>query len=181
MNTQLNIIIGKETDCRFMSIWDRSLYNPELPVSEALYNITPPGWNYPVSFYYEPNKVFTVNSGLLGLTQEEDFENMPSLPDGVYIIKQQICPHDELFAEYYHFRTCRLQNDLNKLLCKIKTPCELTRKEMSALQNDYRDARFYLDVAIASAESCGNIDKAQLFYDKAKEIIKEIKNGCKCT
>jgi hypothetical protein len=180
MNTQLNITIPKETDCRFMSIWDRSLYNPDLPVSEALYNITPPGWNYPRNFYYEPNKVFTVNSSLLGLTTETNFAKMPPLPDGVYVIKQQICPHDKLFAEYYHFRTCRLQDSLNKLLCKIKSPCEITRKEMSALQNDYLDAQFYLDVAVASAESCGNIEKAQLFYDKAKEIIKDISNDCNC-
>ncbi len=51
MITQLNITIPQETNCKFLSIWDRSFYNPNLPVDEPTMLITIPGFKYAKKLY----------------------------------------------------------------------------------------------------------------------------------
>lgn len=177
MITELNIYILPETDCRFMSISDRSIYNPSIPVTEAVIQITPPGFNYPINLYYEPYKILTVNASLLKVSTARRVSNLSCLPDGVYIIKQQICPHDKMFAEYYHMRTTILDIQVGDSRCKLNS-LDINSKEFKELRSKVEDIEFYLKQSRAAAESCGDIKKANLFYDKADKLLKELNSNC---
>lgn len=178
MKTHLNIEVIPGYDCRFLSIADRSYYNPDLPIDQPYLFITVPGFNYPYSFLYVPNKINTYTSFDLGLSNNQSGDNLPDLPDGVYIIKQQICPHDELFNEYYHMRTCKIMNKYYKEFCKIINPCNLSGKEIKDLIDKLNKIKFFIDASKYSADYCGDISKAMDFYNKADELLTDF-NKCK--
>lgn len=177
MITQLNILILPETDPRFLSIADRSVYNPDIPVTESILQITAPGFNFPNSFYYQPNKILTVNSNLLKLSNANTVENLCALPDGTYTIKQQICPHDKLFAEYYYFRTVLAEEKLNKLRCSLET-CNTNTKEFKEKMSNISEIDFYLTQAKVAAESCGLLDKSKEFYKMATKLLNKSESNC---
>jgi len=178
VKTQLNIDIPEEKDCRFLTIVDRSVYNPDIPIEETTLQITPPGFNYPISFYYEPHKSITFNSNLLKLTNTSgDYSN---LPDGIYIIKQQMCPVDKLFAEYYYMRTCNIRSCYYDKFCKLTSICDLDSKEYKELKASLDKIDHYIKAAKYSASHCGDIQKAQDFLKQAKKLIDKISSNCNC-
>jgi len=178
MVTELNLHIIPETDCRFLSIADRSVYNPDIPVTDAVIQITPPGFNYPINFYYEPHKILTVNSSVLKISTAKRMSDLLCLPDGVYIIKQQICPHDKMFAEYYYMRTTLLDLEILSKRCRLNS-IEINSKEFKELREKIQDIEFYIKQSKAAAESCGDIKKAGIFYSKAEKLINELDINCK--
>ena len=177
MKTHLNIIIH-DKDCRFLSITDLSYYNNELPIEQPYFYITVPGFNYPYSFLYTPNQTNTYTAFDLGLTNNATGENLPNLPDGVYIIKQQICPHNELYNEYYYMRVCILLNLYYDKFCKIKKLCNITEKELNEEIKKLNKIKFFIDATKYSAENCGNINDAMAFYKKAEELLNDKCNNC---
>lgn len=179
MKTHLNIYILPETDARFLSIADRSIYNTDLEVKETSYLITPPGFTYPVQFAYVPNQVLTVNTNLLNITNTSSYETLSGLPDGIYLIKQQMCPVDQLFAEYFYMRTTKLEQKLNRIRCSYK-PTDVNLKEATELRKTIMEIDFYITQSKAAAESCGNSVIATDFYKKASHLIEDTINKCNC-
>lgn len=178
MITELNLYILPETDCRFMSISDRSIYNPNIPVTDAMIQITPPGFKYPINFYYEPNRVLTVNSSVLKISTAKRIQDLCCMPDGLYIIKQQICPHDKMFAEYYYMRTTILDSEIMTKRCRLNS-LDINSKSFNDMRENIQDIEFYIKQSKASAESCGDIEKSTLFYKKAEKLLRDLDKNCK--
>lgn len=171
MKTHLNIDIVSNYDCKILSILDTSYYNNQLPILDPLLIITPPGFKNGYSFSYVPNQKNSFSAYDLGLVNATNNETLPNLPDGVYKITQQICPHDQLYNTYYHMRVCNLLNLYYTQFCKIINFCNYENKEIKYLIEKLNKIKFFIDASKYSSDYCLDIEKAMCFYYKAEELL----------
>lgn len=159
------IIAGK--DCRFFSLVDVSIYNPDLEVTNAKYKIILPNFDKFVEVPYTPNTVTVINTNLLLLSVKE----LGCIPDGLYQIEQSICPNDKLYKWFNYYHICTALTNLGKLLCscienkaKVKRIWEL-RMELTDVQQ---------------LAACGQIEKANTLYKIISSKIELELKQCNC-
>lgn len=180
MRSQLELYFPPTTP-KIMVIQDRSIYNPDIPVENAILQITPPGFKHSIPFNVEPGFSLVVNSNLLKLSNVKKLDDLCDIPDGVYIIKYSICPNDEMYEEYYHLRISKIMSDF------IEKSCSLDLADCSNEQNnsytikqlkELNTIETYIKAAKNSVEDCNDLKKGQELYDFAKKKIDKINKTC---
>lgn len=156
-------------DCKYITIHDFSVYNPDVEVTNALYRITLAAFNQYVDVPYTPNTVMNINSNLLNLTGAY-YSGLCDIPSGLFVINQSVCPNDKLFSEYYLFNICP---DLEKL--KNAVCCWKEDKEKLDL---LWDIKMELELAKTLAEDCNDTKKAIALYNTASKRLNQL--GCEC-
>lgn len=155
-----------------LMIIDTSLYNEFIDVDENRLWIAPPGFNHSIEL--DPGMLgFRLNLTAcdLCLQGEGCGEHNNTLPDGLYRIKYSICPHDEVYVDYFHLRVTKLMNRYYNLLCDLDIsgcePSEDLRDDLNRL----REIRSYIEAAKAKVEVCHDIDKGMELFDYAKKLM----------
>jgi len=159
-----------------LRICDESIYVDNLEVDCPSLLITPPGFVCPVEFNCMDDfccKTFTACD--LGLQTEGCQESCyEDLPDGIYVIKYSISPHDKVFVEYNHLRITKALWEYNELLCDLDlsdcTPGQETKMKLAKL----RQVKTYLDAAKATVEICHDPKKGMDLYNYALKQMKKM-------
>lgn len=96
---------------------DSSQYmeEPDRPLLE----ITMPGYDKYFLVNYTARNVNVFNSGTLGINQVLFNNEYLPLPDGIWFIKQKICPYKYVYINKKHMRVTRLLNKVGQLYSNI--------------------------------------------------------------
>lgn len=156
-------------DPRYITLTDFSVYNTEIPVTNALYRITLAAFNQYVDIPYEPGTILNVNSNLLKLTAS-GVSGLCDIPSGLYIINQSVCPNDKLFSEYYLFNIVPDLKKLAKLVCCHREDND----KMDALW----DIKLMLETAKILAEDCSDTKNSVSLYNIASKKINSFDCNC---
>lgn len=151
-------------DPKYITITDLSLYNPEVPVTSAVYRITLPNFGKYIEIAYIPSTVLNINSNILMLTNAVDEAGLKELPSGLYVINQSICPNDKVFVEYNYFNIAPDLKKLALLTCVLKDNDD-------ALVELF-ELRVKLELAKTLAEECCKPKEAIALYNlTSKKIV----------
>ena len=162
-----NVAIGEP---KYLTLTDLSVYNTDIPVTNAIYRITLPNFNAYVDVPYTPNTTLNVNSNLLNLTASWDDAGLCWLPGGLYTIRQSICPNDKLFYEYHFFNIIPQLKEIADKVC-ANLECE------DAIDRLW-DLKKQLELAKVLAEECCKVKEGVALYNTAAKAIANF--DCTC-
>lgn len=168
------------TDCRHLRLVDNSFYNPSITPSNAIIEITPPGYDCAVAFEVEPyfNTVF--NSSLLKISPTNSYSQLIPLPEGIYKIKYSINPNENLFVEYEYLRNCQQVTRFAKAICELYgDKCDISRKEFEEKRKELIWIKELIDAAKYLVEECGESKKGLELYNEATTLLNKV-NDCGC-
>lgn len=160
-----------------LGIADTSFYPDEFVVSNPTYEITPPNYAK-ATIVYERGQLLILNSNTLNITCVADVSQLTDLPDGIWTIRQSISPAIDFNIQRTFIRTMKLEQKLGKAFLRTDiTQCgqQMKLEQMKVIN----EATFYLQAAIAAANTCNN-KLAMELYSLAGDIINDfIKTGNK--
>jgi hypothetical protein len=140
---------------------------PERPLLE----VTPPGYSKYFLVNIVANRVNTLNSNIIGLTETLSNVNLAALPDGVWTFKYKICPYDKVFVRKCHLRTTALECSINNILNSFDdVDCSILDNNM---RKEIIDILLLIEMGKAAAEKC-DTKKAGDAYTKAHTKVKDI-------
>lgn len=170
MRTELNSR-AFVTDLRYLSLLDLSVYNTDIPVTNAIYRIELPNFSKYVDVSYTPGSLVNINSNLLRLTNTTKVDGLVNIPAGLYRITQSICPNDKLYHEFNFFN---IEPDLMKLaelICESETKSGADFERLFILKGR-------LETSKIMAESCCLEDEAIKLYNTTVKEIQKLKSDC---
>lgn len=172
---KIDFLVLETGDPRFIVLYDTSNYlsTPEKPLLE----ITPPGFTGHYELPYNVGGITVINSDNIGLTEECDYDDYAPLPDGVYIIKQKVCPYDELFEQKYYLVTNLFDSKFNELLTKIDS---YDRADSSVVKATILDVEVLIKSAKAEIVYC-NVQKGVNKYKTAMHLVEKLLNKVNCS
>jgi hypothetical protein len=180
MITKLSLQEIPSNNCRFLRLADNSWYNPNIPVTNGLLEVTPPGFGCPVVF--PVSKLFNtaLNSSLLKIAPANTYSQLLPLPDGVYAIKYSIAPNKEMFVEYDLFRNCQLLQRYMKAICDLfAEKCDKTTREFQEARRQLIWIKELIDASKYMVEEMGEPTKGIELYNEASRLLGKI-NDCGC-
>lgn len=164
------------TDC-ILRIEDTSVYEPLLPYICPTVQILVPGYRDCITLN-DTTVPIVIKGFIFNLTACDlqiqltccDIEFDP-LPDGIYVIKYSIAPHDRMYVEYNHLRVTAIRKQLKNEWCKLKLsacePIPETKNKFISLM----EITGYIDAAQAKAEHCLEHEQAMVLYNYAKKLL----------
>jgi hypothetical protein len=157
-----------------LSILDTSVYALSIPVTCPTLNVTVPGFNYSTQLTIIPGDNTILTACDLQLQVVGCDITLNDLPDGIYVIKYSVSPHDQLFVEYNHLRISKALNIYNNILCNLDlAACEPPEKIKQKLEK-LQMAKMYLDAAKAKVEFCHEPNHGMSLYNYAVKLMKKI-------
>jgi len=179
VKNKLKFDVIEMNNCALMGIMDISSYSVdsdlvELPTLQVLM----PGYPEVVELNYYPEQVTILNSNNLQISNVANPEDLLALPDGLWTIKQSICPFEDNWYEKKFYRLCQLE-------CKFYSA--FLNLELSKCEDCYSDEKakklntawMYMQGVKANVGKC-NFNKATTLYEKAEKIVDAILD-CECT
>lgn len=164
------------TEC-ILRVEDTSVYQPLLPYICPTLQILVPGYRDCITLNdttlpkVEKGFVFNLTACDLGIQKECCDKEFNSLPDGIYVIKYALSPHEAMYVEYNHLRVTALKHKLKQEWCNLKLsacePVEETKQKFLSLM----EITGYIDAAKAKAEYCLDHKQAMVLYNYAKKLL----------
>lgn len=175
MVTRLAIQEIPSGDCRFLRLVDNSCYNADIPVENAILEITVPGASCPVFFYVEKDFNTVFNSSLLSIVSPHVYNGLVNLPEGIYKIKYSIRPNNQIYEEFTYLRNCQQLSTFKAAICKLYS---LRDKMTSTCFQEHRRQLFWIkeliDTAKYKVEDCGNEIEGLELYDEANKLLSDL-------
>lgn len=171
---KLSLYIPDVQDSCLLSIMDVSDYPANFPVKCPELYVLVPGFREPVKF--TPSDIYfkyTLNACDLGLQKEDCEYEKYNLPDGAYIIKYQIQPHDELFVEYIYYKTSNLERMYNEALCCINET-RWYKHDLIRIKEFIFEIEAGMRLIKTNAEYCHDIKKAKEYYSDVLNKIRKL-------
>jgi hypothetical protein len=177
----LSLEVPTVANCEILSIRDTSQYSELLPVDCPELLVTVPGFSS--SVLVEVTKDFFVNLNAcdLALQKENCSTSRLELPDGVYIIKYGVAPHDKVYVEYNHLRVTNILTMYYKVLCCIDLETCEPFSEKKDLIEEMQYIKTLIDGAVAKVEYCSSPSQGMDMYNYAlKRLNKILCKSCGC-
>lgn len=166
-------------DCRTLRLIDNSSYNPAIPVTCSILEITLPGKDCPVAFNVEKDFNTVFNSSLLGINKATCYSDLIPLPEGVYKIKYSINPNTVLYEEYEYLRNCQQLDRYYKAVCSLFTSrCDISKKDFEEKRKKLIWIKELIDAAKYNVEECENSERGLELYDEANDLLSDFNNNC---
>lgn len=157
-----------------------STYNPDIPITNGVLEVTPPGFSCAVSFPVDQNFNITLNSSTLKIAPAITQAELIDLPDGIYYYKYSIKPNDKLFVEYAALRNCALLQKYYYAICELFTEREkITRREFEEKRRALIWIKELVDASKYKVEECGKEQEGIEMYNEALRLL-ERKHSCYC-
>jgi hypothetical protein len=172
---KIDFIFLESNDPKLLILLDRSRYltNPEKPRLQ----ITLPGFTGYIETDYNINGITVIDSDKLKLTESCEYNSLIDLPDGIYKIKQMVCPTDELFIFKCYLKTQQLEFLYSQLLLSIDN------YNIDINSNKILSELVIIDILIKSARAeaayCNSYEatnKYNLASEKINKLTKLINN-----
>lgn len=146
---------------------------PEGPMLE----VQLPGYDRYLLVNYDARKVNTFNSSTIGLNPVLTLEELVPLPDGIYTIKQKVCPYQYVYIIKRHMRVTHLLNKVKVLYRNIDF-ASLTFERNKEMQDALLKIHVLIEGAKAAVEP--HPTKAQEYYSLADRLVeKQLNKFCK--
>lgn len=158
MRTALKMEQIRQTDSTMMILLDTSSYNPDLPISNAYLNITPPGFTSLIQHSFQTQGATIVTTRSLGLSSAE-----ADLPVGIYKVHQTIKPNNQLYADHHFAFVVPLRTQIVELICQAME------------SNEPLDEYFLLQAELDTVEWLAKADQCK----KAESLLKAVQNKLK--
>lgn len=180
----LGLEITDGINCSTLIIRDASVWDPNIPVINAIVEV-----QAPLSDCFFP---FTVTNGTCGTIQgfgltlgcaqlELCCQDCPpsssTLPDGNYNLRFSVDPNLKTMVEFNYFRTCELYNKYIGAVCGTRAmKSDLRPDEYRQKLLDLRSIKELIDGAKWSAEECLNTQQALDMYNEAVTLLQQYKH-----
>lgn len=162
----LNISILETYNAAEISILDTSQYPLSYTPQNPYIEITPPGYFKQIQVF-TPRSINVYNSVTLNMSDDPG-----TLPDGIYKIRYSITPNYQTFVEKSYYKIDQLKEAFDRAFLSMgDILCDSHASEKTRLY--LNEAEFYIQAAVAAANSC-NDKLAQELYEKAKKMIDKI-------
>ena len=146
---------------------------PEGPMLE----VTLPGYDRYLLVNYDARKVNTFNSSTIGLNPVLTLEELVPLPDGIYTVKQKVCPYQYVYIVKKTMRVTYLLNKLKVLYNNVDF-ASLTYDRNKEIQDAFLKINVLIEGAKAGVEKHSR--KAQEYYTLADRLVeKQLNKFCK--
>lgn len=166
--------------CKTLKLIDASSYNPDIVTSNAILEVTPPGFSRPVVFPVQAGFSITLNSSTLNILPAVTLDQLIDLPDGIYYYKYSIQPNNQIFVEYSVLRMCQLSQKFYHAVCQLFSEREkITRREFEEKRRNLTWIKELMDAAKYQVEECGHENSAIEMYNEANRLL-DRKNNCYC-
>ena len=176
---QLFLDIPHTSNPRVFRVFDSSIYSDVVPITCALLEITPPGFNQPTSINVLPNFNLVLNACSLGIQTQGCGDSSEIIPDGIYILKYSVSPNDKVYVEYNHLRVTQFINRYNQKLCELEMNACEPSADIKAQLNELRLIKSFIDAAKVKVEDCHqNTEGMELLLYAQKRLMKM--DGVKC-
>lgn len=177
MNThRLDIEIIDTMNTEVFKVMDFSVYSDMLPFVCPRLWITAPGFEYSAEIpEAELQKGFnlTLTACNLELQKYSCDSIMDELPDGLYIVKYAVSPHEYISVTEKHLRITKTMQDVYKAYCKLEAEkCYTTSEKEQELYKIYM-AEAKLRVAKAKV-SCGKVEEGLWLFENVRKNIDKI-------
>lgn len=159
---------------------DTSIYNSQTTATCPLLQVTPPGFSYSVQFddtVIQKGFILNLTACDLELQNDQCGTTYWDLPDGIYIIKYSVSPHDLVYVEYNHLRIVKALNRYMGIMCEIELGTCDPPAEIKDKLNKLTLIRRYLDAAKAAVEFCHEPRRGLELYKYAVKMLDKI--NCK--
>jgi hypothetical protein len=110
----------------------------------------------------------------LSIQTEQCGTEFYDLPDGVYVLKYSVSPHDVVYVEYNHLRTTKALKKLRKVYCGLDMEDCAPAPEMKKKREQARDIHDMLRAAKAMVEDCRQVSKGVAVYKEAMRLLNKI-------
>lgn len=173
----IDFLILESNDPKTIVILDRSVYlqNPEKP--ELI--ITLPGYTGHITVPYNVENITVLDSDSLKLTEPCEYDVLSDLPDGVWHIRQQICPSDEMFTSKCYLKSTSLEEMFNLLLLSIDQRC-FACMDKDVLNKSIMEIEILIKCAKLETSRCNSqqgIEKYNAAFKKLQKL-KRLLNDC---
>lgn len=143
-------------------------------------NILMPGYDKFFTANVNANQVNTFNSNTIGYTSTLNFDGLLDLPDGVYVLKYEVCPYTTNFAIKYICRTTLLEEQLSHIYEYIEASACTTKHDKEIL-GDISEIHMLIEGCHYIVER--DQKKATEFYALAermtRQVLKRLEKCCK--
>ena len=156
----------------FLSLFDTSNWGV-IEDKPAIIEITKPGEEVPVTFYFDKKAVNNFNSNKLEEVCLDDcnYPDLVLLSDGLYIITLKGSP-DKFYKTRMHLKTDSFDLELSKLFTKYFSKCESNNDEIFKKITEIK----FLIQGAKSAIRFSNITLANSLWEKAVDRLDKLKN-----
>ena len=168
---QLFLDVPHTANPKVLRIMDASIYTDKLPVTCGVLQITPPGFNQPVSIDVDPEFNSVLNACSLGLQTQDCGNTSNTIPDGIYIIRYSVSPNDKVFVEYNHLRVTQFLNDYYQNLADLEVAGCDPSADIKLKLGELRLIKSMIDAAKAKVEYCHENKEAMDILDYAKKRL----------
>lgn len=156
------------------SLRDTSTYTKNLNVDCPELLITAPGFIRPALIKVTKNFDLNITACSLNIQTSNCDNTRSGIPDGLYIIRYQISPHDKAYVEYNHLRITNIMKQYYDKLCQLDiTPC-VPSSDRKRLIDDLTDIKLYIDAAVAKVEYASNPEAGLELFKFAKIRLNKI-------
>lgn len=160
-----------------LTIHDTSVYADAIPITCPTLQILLPGFTKAVTFDensvppLQPNFIRHFTACHLKVQTSNCGTKYDCLPDGIYVIKYSVSPHDYVFVEYNHLRIVKALKKYQKVLCTIELDTCTPNGEKSAKLEQLMQIKGYLESAKAQVEYCHKPNKGMELYQYAMKLL----------
>jgi len=166
-----------------LRVMDTSIYNPIIPVTCPLLEVTLPGFNYSVQFtdpVIEPGFIVNLTACDFGIQTVQCGSVLANLADGIYIIKYSVSPNDQVYVEYNHLRITAALTNYQSILCELDLGTCDPPQQIKDKLNKLRLINMYLQAAKAKVEFCHNPAEGMQLYNYAVKLLAKMEcKSCK--
>ena len=157
-----------------LSIKDTSTYAKNIKIDCPELLVTVPGFNRPALIKVTEGFDLTINACALNVQTKNCNNTRVIIPDGLYIIRYQVSPHDKAYVEYNHLRITNIMNQYYDKMCLLDiTPCEPSY-DRKKLLDQLSDIKVYIDAAKAKVEYAANPQAGLELFNFAKKKLDKI-------
>ena len=150
----LSLEIPLVANKKIFTISDTSSYASAMGVNDPELLILPPGFSSPASIMVGAGFNINFDACDLGLQTQNCDTQQDDLPDGIYVVRYRVQPHDKAYVEYNHLRVSNILAKYYDKLCQLDiTPCEPT-SDKKFMISELKYVRTMIDAAIAKVEYC---------------------------
>jgi hypothetical protein len=175
----LSLEIPTVANCEIFTIWDSSEYTDDLLIDCPKLFVTIPGGSKPVMIEMYENFNTDFSPCAFNLQNIECGGTRNTFPDGIYVIRYAVSPHDKAYVEYNHLRISSILKAYYEKLCEIDVQkCEPS-SDMLKLMAEMKYIRTLIDAAKAKVEYGHEPRTGMDLYNYAKKRLEKI--TCKVT
>tara|TARA_R100000322_G_C5370806_1_gene173436 strand:- start:48 stop:632 length:585 start_codon:yes stop_codon:yes gene_type:complete len=175
----LSLEVLNVSNTKYLSIKDTSKYAKGLGTDCPELLITPPAATGTTTkktsiIEVQPGFDLNITACCLNLQQMSCNEIRTDIPDGVYVIKYQLSPHDKTYVEYNFLRTTGLMKLYYEKLCKLDMAACEPDSSRKKLYQELNIIRMLIDGAKSKVEYCSQPDAGMELFNYAKKKLERI-------